>query len=154
MDTRHRVKSLSLRYKWMLVIAYFYFESSWGTPINPNGPNPYVSPTSSSPTFSSSFLTSPTVPHTMNVSPSPSWQGSAFASLNKNVAAPAVAPTSCLKVRHMFDRQSIIERNRRGGSTTAWVWQVKDEILQRCSSGLNPAMVKRDNDLFKVFCFF
>ena len=31
-----------------------------------------------------------------------SWQGCAFP-LGKHVAAPLAPPTSCLKVRHMFD---------------------------------------------------
>jgi membrane protein Man1 len=54
------------------------------------------------------------------------------------VAAPTVAPTSCLKVRHMFDRQAMASRNpgmSRAANTNAWVWQVKEEILQRCSTG-------------------
>ena len=54
------------------------------------------------------------------------WQGSAFNSLNRNVASPAFAPSSCLKVRHMFSKDMV-------NSSGTWVKQVTEEILQRCS---------------------
>jgi len=114
---------------------------TWGTPINPHGPNPYVSPTTTTSGFPPApippFITNTSPPSTPS-SPANSWQGSAFSSLSKSVAAPTVAPTSCLKVRHMFDRQAMASRNpgmSRAGNTNAWVWQVKEEILQRCSVG-------------------
>ena len=64
----------------------------------------------------------------------PLWQGSAFSALNKNVASPAVAPTSCLKVRNLL--------TQRGAATgtdisSAWMWQVKEEVLRRCCSAPN-----------------
>ena len=111
---------------------------NWSTTINPHGPNPYVSPTSTPgfpPPPIPPFVTPPNVAPPSPVTP---WQGSAFSSLNKSVAAPPVAPTSCLKVRHMFDKQTMAARhpNLTGiSNTNAWVWQVKEEILQRCSSG-------------------
>ena len=49
------------------------------------------------------------------------WQGPAFGGMNKLVGSP---PSSCLKVRHMFD-SSFKARN--------WIEQVKEEILRRCS---------------------
>lgn len=117
-------------------------DMTWGAPINPHGPNPFVI----SPTTSTAVFPPPPVPPFVTPAPSPpmppttsssssAWQGPAFSSLNKNVAAPAVAPTGCLKVRHMFDRQSMLARYPPGrNSQTAWMWQVKEEILQRCSS--------------------
>ena len=83
-------------------------------------------------------------------SPNPAqWQGAAFNSLNRNVAAPTIAPTSCLKIRHMFDLQSVTSqspRNRGGNGSpqntnTGWIWQVKEEILRRCASTNPPALV-------------
>ena len=76
----------------------------WAT----NTPNPYVP------------IRTPMTPA------SPQWQGSAFNSLNKNVAAPSTAPTTCLKVRHMFNAQTLQE------NPSNWVWQVKEEVLRRC----------------------
>jgi len=52
----------------------------------------------------------------------PGWQGSAF-QLGKHVAAPVAPPTSCLKVRHLFDVQK---------QGPGWVVTVKEEILRRC----------------------
>jgi len=63
----------------------------------------------------------PHVPTTQGT-PSP-WAGGAFP-LGKHVAAPLAPPTSCLKVRHMFD---VLQQ---GGG---WVTGVKEEILRRCS---------------------
>ena len=64
----------------------------------------------------------------------PGWQGSAFA-LDKNVASPSEAPTSCLKVRNLFS-------DRQKAQGPDWVWQVKEEILRRCTGGLGvPARI-------------
>lgn len=93
------------------------------SPMNQHGPNPYLSP-------HSSFVHSPPASPMHNLPPvstTPQWQGSAFSVLNRNVASPAVAPTSCVKVRHMFD--STIQKSGPG-----WVWQVKEEILRRCAN--------------------
>jgi membrane protein Man1 len=72
--------------------------------------------------------------------PSASWQGAAFNSLNRNVAA------SCLKIRHMFDPQharmnSPRTSNSTGGSNPNWIWQVKEEILRRCAATSPPAAI-------------
>eukprot|EP00095_Tigriopus_kingsejongensis_P008817 maker-scaffold1296_size49803-snap-gene-0.16 protein:Tk08817 transcript:maker-scaffold1296_size49803-snap-gene-0.16-mRNA-1 annotation:"inner nuclear membrane protein man1-like" len=89
------------------------------SPMNQHGPNPYVTPHTMAPP--TSFV------HTPVSSASPQWQGSAFTVLNRNVASPAVAPTPCVKVRHMFD--STLQKSGPG-----WVWQVKQEILRRCAA--------------------
>ena len=78
--------------------------------------------------------------------PKNSWQGAAFNSLNRNVAAPTVAPTSCLKIRHMFDPQHVSSNspranNQNSKSHTGWIWQVKEEILRRCSATNPPASI-------------
>ena len=78
--------------------------------------------------------------------PNAPWQGAAFNSLNRNVAAPTVAPTSCLKIRHMFDPQHVNSNsprahNNSSGSNTGWIWQVKEEILRRCSATNPPASI-------------
>lgn len=118
---------------------------TWGT-INPNGPNPIVFGSTTSP----AVFPPPSVPPFIPPAQAPAhastqgsaWQGSAFSSLNKSVAAPSVAPTSCLKVRHMFNRQTMLARYPPGrNSQTAWMWQVKEEILQRCSSSNNAVIV-------------
>lgn len=101
-------------------------EINWN-PISHPGPNPYVAPIHVMPSAS----TTNTTPTTSRM-PTPSssrWQGSAFSSLNRNVAVPTYAPSSCLKVRHMFDK-SLMNQNSNG-----WVKQVSDEILQRCAGG-------------------
>ena len=76
---------------------------------------------------------------------SPPWQGAAFNTLSRNVAAPTVAPTSCLKIRHMFDPQNVRTNSPRAseknGSNTGWIWQVKEEILRRCSASNPPASI-------------
>ena len=76
---------------------------------------------------------------------SPPWQGAAFNTLSRNVAAPTVAPTSCLKIRHMFDPQKVRTNSPRAseknGSNTGWIWQVKEEILRRCSASNPPASI-------------
>ena len=71
------------------------------------------------------------------------WQGAAFNSLNRNVAAPTIAPTSCLKIRHMFDPQNIRKNSSRSANTvgSGWIWQVKEEILRRCSATNPPASI-------------
>ena len=80
---------------------------------------------SASPTTPSSFAS---VPPSTSVSSSSPWQGSAFNSLSKNVAAPAVAPTSCVKVRHLFDHST------GPASGSGWIWRVKEELLRRCAA--------------------
>ena len=118
-------------------------EVSWN-PMSHPGPNPYVAPlhviasspsattpTSanqhpSSPLMKSPMMTVATAAHTPTSSSS-KWQGSAFNSLNHNVAAPSIAPSSCLKVRHLFDKAI-----RAKGAH--WVRLVSDEILNRCSA--------------------
>ena len=115
-------------------------EVSWN-PMSHPGPNPYVaplhviasSPSTTTPTTStnhhpqSPLLKSPmmTATHTPT-STSSKWQGSAFNSLNHNVAAPSIAPSCCLKVRHLFDKAI----KAKGAH---WVRLVSDEILNRCS---------------------
>ena len=93
------------------------------------------------PNSTSTPVTSPTV-----TQPSAPWQGAAFSSLNRNVAAPTIAPTSCLKIRHMFDPQNIRANSPRASSNssssnTGWIWQVKEEILRRCSASSPPASI-------------
>ena len=61
-------------------------------PPSPSSPSSHSTTTSSSNPW-------PHVPTTEGVV---SWQGCAFP-LGKHVAAPLAPPTSCLKVRHMFD---------------------------------------------------
>lgn len=105
------------------------------SPMSHPGPNPYVAPlhviqsqatlSPTTPTSSTSIMSSPSLSH--SVSQNSKWQGSAFNSLNHNVAAPSVAPTSCLKVRHMFD-QTLKAKSKN------WVRLVTDEILTRCSN--------------------
>ena len=65
-------------------------------PPGPASPSSHSTPT---PTTSSSSNPWPHVPTTQGVV---GWQGCAFP-LGKHVAAPLAPPTSCLKVRHMFD---------------------------------------------------
>ncbi len=91
--------------------------------LKPFAQPPSPPPPSSSPTLGQRQLPPVSVP-----SPSTpgTWQGSAFGSLSKNVAAPSVAPTACLKVRHLFDSRSQRERG--------WVVQVKEELLRRCAA--------------------
>merc|ERR1719193_716414 len=50
----------------------------------------------------------------------PGWQGSAF---QHNAAAASEAPTSCLKVRYMFDQ---------GQSQLDWIAMLKNDIISRC----------------------
>jgi membrane protein Man1 len=84
---------------------------------NPGPPSPPPDePPHSTPTTSTQW---PQVPTTIVT---PGWQGSAF-QLGKHVAAPVAPPTSCLKVRHLFDTQ------KKG---TGWVVTVKEEIVRRC----------------------
>ena len=60
---------------------------------------------------------------------SPGWQGCALPSSKQPPLAP---PTSCLKVRHMFD---VKQQTAMAG--TNWVAVVKDEIVKRCSGEAN-----------------
>ena len=117
-------------------------EVSWN-PMSHPGPNPYVAPLHV--IASSSSTTTPTIVNQHPQSPmmkspmitaaaahtptssSSKWQGSAFNSLNHNVAAPSIAPSCCLKVRHLFDKAI----KAKGAH---WVRLVSDEILNRCSA--------------------
>lgn len=83
------------------------------------GSSPVQTPVSSSP-ISPPSNPWPHAPTTQGVV---GWQGCAFP-LGKHVAAPLSPPTSCLKVRHMFD---VLQQG------PGWVTQVKDEILRRCA---------------------
>lgn len=63
-------------------------------------------------------------PYVPTTSPrSPEWQGSAF-NLNRNVSAPTDPPTSCLKIRYMFDPLNL-EHN--------WISALHSDILTKCS---------------------
>lgn len=86
------------------------------SPGAPTGPSHQISPPQSPPGASSQWGQPPTT------SVTPGWQGSAF-QLGKHVAAPVAPPTSCLKVRHLFDVQK---------QGPGWVVTVKEEILRRC----------------------
>lgn len=90
---------------------------------SPRSPAPATpTPTASSSPVSSPQLNKwPHVPITQTVAPG--WQGCAF-QLGKHVAAPPAPPTSCLKVRHMFD---VLQH------TPGWERAVKEEIVRRCS---------------------
>lgn len=101
-------------------------EINWN-PISHPGPNPYVAPIHVMPSAAGTPSSQP--PSSRIATPTSSrWQGSAFSSLNRNVAVPTYAPSSCLKVRHMFDK-SLMTQN------SGWVKQVSEEILQRCAGG-------------------
>jgi len=89
-------------------------ESHWSPSSSPPSP-----PSSHSSPASSSSNPWPHVPTTQGTV---GWQGCAFP-LGKHVAAPLAPPTSCLKVRHMFD---VLQQG------PGWVKQVKDEIIRRC----------------------
>ena len=54
-------------------------------------------------------------------------QGSAFGALSKNVAAPAVAPTPCLKVRHLFDDARARREEEGPGKETARTFPSKSQ---------------------------
>jgi len=87
----------------------------------PPGPSPPPHSSHSTPTTTSSPSNPwPHVPTTQGVV---GWQGCAFP-LGKHVAAPLSPPTSCLKVRHMFD---VLQQG------PGWVSQVKEEIVRRCA---------------------
>ena len=129
-------------------------EINWNSISHP-GPNPYMAPpihVMSPPTTTTTPAPAiPLSPHASNVSlkssmsstptsTSSRWQGSAFSSLNRNVAAPSYAPSSCLKIRHMFDK-SIMSKNRN------WVNQVTEEILHRCANaGICHIAVDRESN--------
>jgi len=53
---------------------------------------------------------------------SPGWQGSAI-QVNQHLSAPSEPPTSCLKVRYMFDPAHLSEE---------WISNLKDDIIGRC----------------------
>ena len=107
-------------------------EVNWNAVSHP-GPHPYVAPLhvmppatpTSSPMRGGSAMASPLTVNSPSTPASGSrWQGSAFNSLNRHVAAPLYAPSSCLKVRHLFDRNMMGKKD--------WVKYVSEEILQRC----------------------
>lgn len=52
---------------------------------------------------------------------SPGWQGSAF---NRHASGPVEPPTSCLKVRYMFDHNHL---------EPGWINSLKRDIIARCS---------------------
>jgi len=52
---------------------------------------------------------------------SPGWQGSAF---NRHASGPVEPPTSCLKVRYMFDHNHLEH---------GWINSLKRDIIARCS---------------------
>jgi len=79
---------------------------SAASPMSPSNPWPHVPTT-----------------HAIN----PGWQGCAFPA-NKHVTAPLAPPTSCLKVRHMFD---VKQQTSMAGNN--WVAVVKEEIVKRCA---------------------
>ena len=72
-----------------------------GEILNKSNPWPYVSTSSSR---------------------SPEWQGSAF-NLNRNVSVPTDPPTSCLKIRYMFDPLNL-EHN--------WIMALNNDIITKC----------------------
>lgn len=109
-------------------------------PSNHNGPNPYLSPLHAMHSNSSSNNTPVSHHNATPTTAQQQWQGSAVNSWNRNVAAPVVAPTSCLKVRHMFDRSMA------GGGGGKWVWQVKEEILRRCAGHANILHIAVDTE--------
>ena len=123
-------------------------EVNWNSISHP-GPNPYVAPlrvmSPPTPAVSSPPPPNMTLKSSMSSTPNPNtpssrWQGSAFSSLNRNVAAPSYAPSSCLKIRHMFDK-SIMSKNKN------WVNQVSEEILQRCANaGICHIAVDRESN--------
>jgi len=95
-------------------------ESHWSpSSSSPSGPS---SPPPSHSTPASSSSSSNPWPHVPTTQGTVGWQGCAFP-LGKHVAAPLAPPTSCLKVRHMFD---VLQQG------PGWVKQVKDEIIRRC----------------------
>merc|ERR1719268_283825 len=117
-----------MNYYWNLLCCCLKLQVWQWLPDMPWSPesSPSPSPHTSSPTVSSNNTTnsnSNSWPHVSTTQGVVGWQGCAFP-LGKHVAAPLAPPTSCLKVRHMFD----VLQQRPG-----WVNQVKDEILRRCS---------------------
>jgi membrane protein Man1 len=123
---------------WIPDVHFSPQASPQGSPFFPLGPG--ASPQSHMPPQShSSPVARVPFPMTTQASPPPSpssaggspstplsnWQGAAFNALGKNVASPVVAPTNCLKVRHMFD-QALMKM-------PGWVWLVKEELLKRCA---------------------
>jgi len=68
----------------------------------------------------------PHVPVTHSISRPPGWQGGAFQH-SKHVAAPPSPPTSCLKVRHMFEVAKMQQ-------VKGWEATVKSEIVRRCNN--------------------
>jgi len=93
----------------------------WSPESSPSS-SPHT-PSSTASSNNTSNSNSNSWPHVSTTQGVVGWQGCAFP-LGKHVAAPLAPPTSCLKVRHMFD----VLQQRPG-----WVNQVKDEILRRCS---------------------
>jgi len=90
-------------------------------PASPSSP---ASPTGAGTTTSAQQQQWPHVPVTHSVSGLPGWQGGAFQH-SRNVAAPPSPPTSCLKVRHMFEAARMKQ-------IKGWEAGVKSEIVSRC----------------------
>jgi len=101
-------------WQWLPEIPW----SPGSSPSSPSGPSSPSPNSHSTPTSSNNPW--PHVPTTQGVV---GWQGCAFP-LGKHVAAPLAPPTSCLKVRHMFD---VLQQG------PGWVTLVKEEILRRCA---------------------
>jgi len=99
-------------------------ENTWSpsSPSSPSSPGHSSPPPTSHSTPTSSSSSSNPWPHVPTTQGTVGWQGCAFP-LGKHVAAPLAPPTSCLKVRHMFD---VLQQG------PGWVKQVKDEIIRRC----------------------
>ena len=85
-------------------------EMAW-SPDSP-GPSPPSSPTNP-------------WPHVATTHSVPGWQGCAFPSGKQT--APIAPPTSCLKVRHLFDPSK---------QQAGWVGQIKEEIVKRCAEAV------------------
>ena len=115
-----KIKSEDFRvWQWLPEMTWSPHDSYASPPSSPMSP-PVSPPVSSAPANPW-----PHVPTTHAINPG--WQGCAFPP-GKLVSAPLTPPTSCLKVRHMFDikQQTAIAGNN-------WVSLVKEEIVKRCS---------------------
>lgn len=116
-------------WQWLPELAWSPHDGPYSVPSSPvSGPSPPMSPTMS-PVSSGPNTPSNPWPHVPTThAMGPGWQGCAFPG-SKNVSSPAVAPpTSCLKVRQMFDRKH--QANIAGNN---WTTVVKNEIVKRCT---------------------
>lgn len=115
-----RIQSEEFRvWQWLPELSMSPHEPYSPGPASPMSP-PHSAPSPMSPTNPWPHV--PTT-HAMN----PGWQGCAFPA-NKHVTAPLAPPTSCLKVRHMFD---VKQQTSMAGNN--WVAVVKEEIVKRCA---------------------